>query len=101
MVLFLGFNIRAGFLDLRLTDRKHSIAALPAEASVLRALFLHPPRWRCLHGFDETGDGDRTGKIAENVNMVLNAIDQDRFTINLLKDPGHIGMKAGREVRSL
>ena len=99
MMFLLRRNIGADLLDIRLTHRKRTITTLPVKVPVSRPLFLHPFRRTLLGLFHQPGDGDGAGKIAKNVNVIFDAIDQDGLAPDALQDTRHISVQPCTKVR--
>ena len=97
MMLLLRPDISADLLDIRLTHRKRTVSSLPEEIPIGGSLFLHPFRGVLLRLFHQIGDRDGTGEIAQDVNMILDAIDEDRLAANVLEHARHIGVESGAD----
>ena len=62
-------------------------------------LLLHPFRWTALCRFNQARDGDGAGKVAEDVNVIFHAIDEDGLAPDGLEGTRHVGVQAGAEFR--
>ena len=51
-----------------------------------------------FHRFHQLGDGDGAGEVAQDVDVILDAVDEDRFATDVLQDAGHVGVEACAEV---
>ena len=67
------------------------------EIMISWPLLLHPFRRTALCHLDQAGDGDGAGKVAEDVNVIFHAIDEDGLAADILKRARHVGVQAGAE----
>ena len=95
MMFFLRRDIGAHLRDVRFAHGECAISTLPVEVRVCRPLFLHPFRRTLLRLLDQACNGNGAGKIAEDVNVILGAIDEDRLAPNILQDARHISVQPG------
>ena len=72
---------------------------MPIEVAVGWPLFLHPFRRTALGRFDQAGDGDGAGEVAEDVDVIFHAVDEDWLAPDILQDTRHVGVQTGAEFR--
>jgi hypothetical protein len=77
MVLFLPGNIVSNLRDLGKSDGKNTISALPREVGQGRARRLNPNRRASLNFFDQFGGLLNTREGGEDMDMVLDASNND------------------------
>jgi len=51
-----------------------------------------------FHRFHQLGDGDGAGKIAQDMDVILDAVDEDRFAADVLQDAGHVSVEPCAEI---
>ena len=99
MMLFLRRDIRADLLDIRLAYGERAVSTLPVEVAERRPLFLHPLRGTLLCLLHKPGDGDGAGKVAEDVDVIFHAADEDGLAPDVLQDARHVGMQPRTQFR--
>ncbi len=99
MMLFLRRDIIANLFDIRLANGERAVSALPVKVPVTWSLFLHPFRRTLLRFFHKPRDGDSAGQIAQDVNVILDAVDEDGFASDVLHHARHVSVQAGAEFR--
>jgi len=93
VMLLLRRDVFADLPDVRLAHGERAVSPLPEKIRIGRALLLHPHGGAVFHRFHQLGDGDGAGKIAQDVNVILDAVDEDRFAADALQDSGHVGVE--------
>jgi len=72
---------------------------LPIEVPISSSLFLHPFPSIALCRLDQARDGDGAGKVAEDVDVIFHAIDEDGLAPDVLQDARHVGVQPGAKFR--
>ena len=93
MVFLLPGDIVAYGGNVRLRNGECAIASLPGERRKLRALSLNPFGRRLLDFFHSFADRDGSTELEENVNMILDRIDEDGRTAQVLENSGHVSVQ--------
>jgi len=86
MMLLLRRDICTDLFNVRLAERKCAVSALPEEIGECCPLLLYPLRGTLLRLLHQPGDGDGEGKVAEDVNMIFNAADEDGLAADGLQN---------------
>ncbi len=88
-------------LDIGLADRECAVSCLPIEICIGCPLSLHPFGSRFLGLFYHFGNCDGAREVTQDMNVILDSIDQNRFTSDVLKYACQIGVEADTEFRIL
>lgn len=72
-----------------------TLARLPCKSREFRPLGLDPPRRRLFNFFHRPADALSPPKLEKDVDVVLDGIDDDRRTAEILEDSSHVGVKRG------
>ena len=95
MMLLLAGDVIPHGLSLGFTDGKCPISRLPSKCGKLLALGLDPLRGRFLDLLNGRADGDGTGQMEEDMNVIIDRIDDVGRADEILKNGCHVGMQDG------
>jgi hypothetical protein len=84
VMFLLAGNVFFNLFQIRLTDLKVRIASLPFEAGVSYTFLLQPLVGDAFDFFHPLGLGNRAAKTRQDVNVIFDATDEDRRTIQPL-----------------
>ena len=92
MVLRLVADVLCGLVKISVIHREGSIARLPVETLVILFIQgLDPLAAVCLDAFHEIGQGDGLGQGGQDVDMIADATDFDRYATHIADKTADVG----------
>ena len=95
MVEFLVLDVSGDLAGLSDADRECTVAVLPSE--VFEALGLEPFAGAGFDLFDDLGDGQGSGEIEEEADVVLDAANLDGVAADVAEDAAGVGKEFGSD----
>ena len=95
VMLLLVVDVVEVGIQVRWTDGKGTVAALPCKGGQRGRLGFEPFGGRCFQFLDELGHGDGPRQTHGEMHMVSHASDAETFAIHIAGDRREIGVKRG------
>jgi hypothetical protein len=86
VMLFLSLDVTDQAIQIVLAAGEGAVSLLPVRELVEHGVFLNPKRRAGLDVFDEIGQADGGVQAAEDVKMILHAVDTIKMAVPLLDD---------------